>query len=262
MVGKYATYGDDMKKIMDPVLRDLIEDEKNFDDYIFNDADQLILKKMLNEINKLNRFRYHFRYLAELDGNIIIGAGDIVLKYINEFQSESTRAYLIEQLVCNNVDDCDKIVLDLYKHFKASTEYRINYENGIPTHIAARYDNAFCKLKPARIVGDLIILIDCPADIFYLPFTIQFLSKRKDNRIKETLFYYLNHNDTIYDYFKEKCQCTDEQLSYIVKQIQCIAINSLRYFPEPPTIKLIEHFLSSEDKDVVMLAQKVLRQMK
>ena len=94
------------------VLIDLIKDEIDGEDYNYSKQDGLVLRRLLDEINKKNGTRY--QYLAEIDEFDISGSGKIMVQYLDEFQSESVRCYLIPQIVSDKVDNCAEIVLKAY----------------------------------------------------------------------------------------------------------------------------------------------------
>ncbi|MGN1155744.1 MAG: hypothetical protein ACI4TK_06170 [Agathobacter sp.] len=109
------------------LILDSIEREKNGTDYRCPEADKVLLSELLCEINRYAGT--DLNYLAELDAFHIPGAGKIVVKYVERFSSESVRGYLIPKLVSDKIQECDKLVLQLYLHFKSSNEYTLYNAN-------------------------------------------------------------------------------------------------------------------------------------
>jgi len=132
---------------------------------------------MFGEINCC--FGTNFHYLAEIDRFNIHGSGEIMAKYISSFPSETVRGFLIPQIVADRLKDADKLILQLYLHFKNSDEYIAKPEEPSPAHIYVRYDNAFKSLKPKRLQNELLKPAHDPRNAFYLPFTMRMLASWK-----------------------------------------------------------------------------------
>ena len=100
------------------VLLDSIDRERKGVDYFCPESDKIVLKKMIDKINKCCGTDFHF--LAEIDAFNIPESGTIMLQYLDQFQSESIRSYLIPQIVSDRVQDCARIVLASYFFNKSS----------------------------------------------------------------------------------------------------------------------------------------------
>lgn len=236
-----------------------IADEIAYRDFIFNDEDYRLLQTMIAEINALG---YDVHYLAEIEEFRLPKSGEIIKKYINEYISEATRAYLIPQMVIDKVDDCAKLVLDLYLHFKDSDEYISKPEKPAPAHIYVRYDNAFKRLKPKRLKNQLIKLVSNPRDAFYLPFTVRMLASWKQEDIKYILMSYLDGSSItagsigLYD---DENRPFYPSLAFVIRELKFTAIDGLKYYPSIEIIELIKQYTIDSDLDVRTAAKRTMR---
>lgn len=243
----------------DFLLKEGIKKELQLIDYIFSEEDKQIAKEMLREINELE---YDFQYLAELEYYEVKGIGEIVKKYINQFSSEATRAYLIHQLVFNKVENCSEYILDLYMHFKSSKEYISGENQPAPAHIYVRYDNALKRLKSKKIKNQLIELAYNPRDVYYLPLTVSMLASWKILEIKELLLSYLDGaNITSETIGIPKEGKYYPSLETIKREVKFTALDGLKYYPEKNVYEVVEQYILDSDSDVSELAKKVLRVM-
>lgn len=245
------------------MLRDCIEQEKAGKDFTCSEKDRDVLRKMLEDINTFNNSNY--QYLAEVVLLDMSHSCNLIASYITKFDSETVRAYLVPHIVSKSVKDCDKLILDLYLHFKKSDEYFPKLGKNSPAHIYARYDNAFKQLKSKKIENELSQLVDNPLDAFYLPLTVRMLSKWKNPRVEIVLMKFLSNPDII-------LQSRDIQLylknmiHYSVKELQrellFTAIDGLKYFPSVENINLIEGYYNSFDSNISLAVEKSIRIMK
>ncbi len=113
-------------------------------------------------------------------------------KYINRFQSESVRCYLIPQIVSDRVKDCERLAFELYVHFKNSKEYISSPGEPSPAHIYVRYDNAFKALKLKRMKHEPTGVVSNPRDAFYLTLTVRMLASWKIPELEQICFYFLD----------------------------------------------------------------------
>lgn len=243
------------------ILQDCIEREKAGTDYFCSESDKVILQDLLEEINKLAGTE--FRYLAELDAYTISGAGEIIVRYIQRFSSESVRGYLLPQLVSNRVNDCDKTILKMYMHFKSSDEYLSKPGIPAPSHIYVRYDNAFKALRSKRIKDDLVKLAHCPRDAFYLPLTMRMLASWKVPEV-ETLLrsYSCASNITAHDIgISENGDTFFPPLDYIKRELRFLGIDGLKHYPSDDTCAIIRQYLFDSDSDIRSAAKKTLKSL-
>ena len=240
------------------MLIESIEHEKLGLDYIYPKADEELLRKLLDEINHYAGTDYH--YLAELDAFNIPGAGDIVAKYITEFSSEGVKGYLIPQMVSDKIKNCDRLVFQLYMHFRLSDKYIAKPGKPAPAHIYVRYDDAFRKLKPKRLAKDLMELAHSPRDAFYLPFTMRMLASWKMPEMKDLLLSYCTKDSfSAYDVGI----CDDKQqyfppLEFMKRELTFTAIYGLKYYPSEKVRDIITSLATSADKDIKLAAKRTL----
>ena len=245
--------------MINTVLQDSIENEKDGLEYRYSDSDREILNEMFAELNAL--YQTDFHYLAELDAYSIKGAGELFLKHIDRFESEYIRAILMTQIVDNGVKNAEQIVLRLYQHFKSSDEYISKQNQPSPAHIYAKYDNAFAKLKPKRIKDELLSLIATPRDACYLPLTVQMVASWKIPELQEVLISYLDGSDISAESVGMPVDSEGyfPSLDFIKRQIKFSAIAGLKYYPCDKIKKMLTECSDDADKDFAQAAKKVVK---
>lgn len=232
------------------VLQHMIEQEKQGLYYLGDSSDQKMLNEMLAMINKDKDL--NLQYLVELDAFHVKGAGEIVAKYITRFSSELIRACLLSQIVLDKVKDGDKIILELYNHFKRSKEYILPSS----TYVYVRYDNAFSKLRSKRIKEELLKLVKNPRDVYYLPLTTKMLASWKIPELKSILLEYASLESVVarsYGYWMNL-----DDLEFTNKQLVFTVIAALKYYPEEDVIKVLKEFSQHSNPDVRQASKKVL----
>ena len=241
------------------VLQDSIENEKNGLEYRCSSSDRVILDELFAELNALCQTDFH--YLAELDAYNIKGAGELLLKYIDRFESEYIRAILMTQIVDDGVKNAEQIVLRLYQHFKSSDEYISTQNQPSPAHIHAKYDNAFCKLKPKKLKDELLSLIATPRDAYYLPLTVQMVASWKIPEVQEILISYLDGSGMTAESVGLPADTEGYYLSldFIKRQVKFSAIAGLKYYPCDKVKKLMIGCSVDADKDIAQAAKKVMK---
>lgn len=245
--------------IYNKVLLESIINEKEGTDYAYTNADRKILEQLLADINEFALTDFH--YLAELDTFNIPQTGPIIARYIKRFKSESVRGYLVPQMVSDRIKDCDKLVLELYLHFRESEEYISEPNSPSPAHIYVRYDNAFKKLKPKRLKDDLVELAYNARDAFYLPFTMRMLASWKIPEIKEILISYLECSNITAESvgIEENEKKFYPSLESIKRELKFTALDGLKYYPTDDVFKIVQKYTGDADDDIGMLAKKSLK---
>lgn len=243
------------------VLLDSIERERNGTDFVCPTADKVVLRELLDEINKYAGT--DLQYLAELDAFNIRGSGSIAVRYISRFSSATVRGYLIPKLVFDKVPDCDKIVLQSYLHFQASDEYISKPGVPAPAHIYVRYDNAIASLKPKRLKDELVQLASNPRDAFYLPFTLRMLASWKVPELKDILISYSSvDNISAQDVGLSECEdnCLPP-LSFIKRELRFTAIDCLKHYSSVEIRELIKRYTTDSDLDIKAAAKRILKHL-
>lgn len=241
------------------VLEDQIRREVNRTAYITCDADASTLSEMLSEINLLG---YSFRYLAELiQCKISDKSSQVIENYINRFCCEGPRGYLVGKLDINKRDNA-MLIVDLYRHFQKSDVYIAAPGTPAPAHIYTRYDNAFFKLKTAKVDSELLSIILTPRDICYLPLASKMLASRNAFNLQEIIKWY-HKSDCISASdigLPDNCDRMNyPPLSYFQRQLKFIAISCLQYYPSQEALLLLTSCSASNDKDLAAAAKKSLR---
>lgn len=241
------------------ILMNSIEREKKGLDYFYPEVDKKLLHKLLKEINIYAGTNFH--YLAELVAFNIPGSGNIMEKYITNFSSESVKGYLIPQMVSDKIKDCDKLVLQLYRHFKQSEFYISKPGAPAPAHIYVRYDDAFRRLRPRRIKNELAALAFYPRDAYYLPFTMRMLASWKMPGFYDLLLSYLDGTCIT----AQSVGISDENerlfppLEAIKRELKFTAIAGLKYYPSAEVTDIITSLAISADKDIQSAAKRTLK---
>ena len=183
-----------VKRLYNRILVDDINLEKKFERYVHNIHDKKIISLMLEDINTIHNMSYS--YLAELLFAHPKSIADIICKYIWEIQSLSTKAYLVPLILADKkVKNKDLIFLKLYMEFRNSPEYIAPPGKPAPAHIYVRYDNAFSSISLKNIISEIVSLLQEPRNAFYLPLTMQKLSKAQNAEVYKLLQKYLNASE-------------------------------------------------------------------
>ena len=241
------------------VMRDLIESEIAGKSFIYNEKDKALLNMLFRDINRITGS--DFEYLAELAMTSVDGVGETVAQYIQQFESHSVRAYLLHLMVNNKVKGCDRIILDMYKEFKASDDYISAQGKPAPAHIYVRYDNAFKKLKPKRLKKELLELAQNPRDFFYLPFTMRMLASWKIPEFKDLLVQY-SAEDSVREQdvgLEKGAENFFPPFSFIRREINFTVIACLKYYPSKEAVGILECYADTDNKDVKSAVEKVLK---
>lgn len=241
------------------VLRDAINKEIRGEDYCYTASDKALLGKMFAEINR--KLGTHIRYLAEMDAFIYHGSGEIVARYIRQFESESVRGYLLPQIISDKIPDCDLLTYELYMQFKSSDDYISKPFKPSPAHIYVRYDNSFRRLRPRRLKAELLELARSPRDAEYLPFTMRKLASWRVPQTHDILLTYANSDrltpaDVGLDPNDDRRYAPS--LETIKKNLKFTAIAGLKYYNTPEAKAVLDRFAASDDKDFRESAEKSL----
>lgn len=247
--------------IYSKILTDSIEREKKGIDYCCSERDRLLLNELFDKINALTGT--DIKYLAEIDALRIHGSGEIIADYITRFSSESIKSYFIPQLIFNKIKDCDKLILQLYLHFRTSSEYISDPGFPAPSNIYVRYDNAFRTLKPKRLKKELVKLVYSPRDVFYLPFTTKMLASWMIPELEDLLVVYSSSSNITARDVGIIGDCGDyyPSVSFMKRELRFISIESLRYYPSERVCKVIDQYVEDPDPDIRSVAKKVLKLM-
>lgn len=245
---------------MERVLADFIEQEKQGRLYCCSEHDRLILGRMFEEINR--KLGTDIHYLAQADNMNLHASGEIMREYIELFESEYVRAYLIPQLVYDKVKNCADTVIGMYMHFKASDYYIAKAGQPMPAAICVRYDNAFRQLKPKKMHNRLLELAHCPVDVFYLPFTMRMLASWKSEEMENILISYLKPVFlTAAEFGLESDERGKLRFEKICRELMFTALGGLKYYPSAKNIDLLRDYVVHDDADIRAAAKKSIEYM-
>ena len=230
-------------------LADAIIEERAGEAYTFEENDLNVLKQMCDEINQTySEYPYKFHYLSEFQIiGLPVGASAILLKYIYQFQSESCRAVLIKSIVIDKVKrgvkimDLDRIIMDLYHHFRASSYYIPAPGPCTSAHIYITYDNAFNYLKSQKLVPELLELMRFRREIYILSITAFMIAKKwTPKELGEIMATHLmNKNVTRADVGIPGEGEYRPSLKWIAEQTSFNAIKCLQFYPSQENLKII-----------------------
>jgi hypothetical protein len=240
------------------LLNYYIEQEKAKKAYRISEHDAFVLKQMLEEINGMTGSE--LRFLSELALFSVKGSGETVKKYIDSFDSEEVRSYLLHHMVSDRIKDCDKLIYNLYLHFKESSNYIPPPGQPGPLAIYGSYDNAFRRLKPKRIKKELLSLAYNPRDAFYLSFTMRMLASWRIPELECLFTSYVDGTNVTPESVGLPTQFDNyyPPFSFIKRQLRFTGIYSLKYYPSESTIKLMENCINEPDKDICSAAKSAM----
>jgi len=234
------------------VLIDTIEREKSEKAFVSTVEDKKVLSDMLLEINHI--FGKDFHYFAELDVFYIKGAGNIVRKYIELFPSEVPKAVLLRQMYLDKINECDKLILELYLSFRKKRDSFLVDQDNILAYVSVCYDNAFWKMKSKRIQNSLFELLKEPLDAYFLPLTMEMLTRKIPDLMQGILINYIKNpvsSERINSRIKRGLRN-----DYIDEQIKYNSIDSLKHIMSDEAIAILEEIILTGEKKYKDLAQK------
>lgn len=216
------------------------EKEKN---YNYSNKDKTILSEFCSEINFSCNEDIH--YLAELDEYYYPGAAEIIVKYLNLFETEEIKSYLIRQIAFSKMDNASIVILELYNHCKTTKEYLKNDYDTIFT-IGCNYDWCFKKIKPKDIKRELLGLVSNPRDAFNLSSTVKMISSWNMLEMEYILKTYLlggefdNSEFCVY----EKNADSIDLAEFMKSTLIYLGLYGLRYYPSEENLEIVKSYLN------------------
>ena len=258
-----------MSKVFYPrVLAYSIIEEREGKAYTFAGDDKNVLKQMCDEINQTYPDHpYKFHYLSEIAMIALpIGSSTILLKYIYQFESESCRAVLISRILREKakIKDLDRIVMDLYHHFRASPYY-IAPPGGPNTsaHIYIAYDNAFRKVKSPRIVAEFVEFIKFRREVYILSLSAFSIARKwAPKELGEIMANHLmNKHVTRADIGLPEEGDYRPSLECIIEQSTFNAIKCLQFYPSQENLRIVMEYTNHPNADLAKFAQEHVNKM-
>ena len=255
------------KFIFGRAIVDAIIDEQNGKGPRLTDSDKAVLKQLCNEINQTYPNGYQFEYVEELRMlPLPKGVSSILLKYIYQFESETCRAYLMQKMFHDEpqIENLDRIIMDLYHHFRASHYYISPPDSPAPAHIYVRYDNTFARLKSPNIMPELVELLKSRRELEILGITAEMIAKKwAPKELGEIMAAHLmNKNVTRADIGLPEEGNYYPSLETIVRQTSFNAISCLRFYPSEENLKILMDYTNHPDKELAKYAQQQVDKMK
>ena len=247
------------------VLADSIIQERDGTAYTFAGNDQLVLKQMCDEINEtFPDYPYKFHYLSEISMiNLPVGASTILLKYIYQFESESCRSVLFPSIIVDKMEkdvkkNLDRIIMDLYHHFRESPYYIAPPESGRSAHIYLGYDNALKRVVSPKIFPELVDLMKFPRDAYILSLTLRKIVRKWAPKElgKIMAAHLMNKNVTRADVGLPEEGKYYPSLETIVDQVAFNAIDCLQFYPSEENLRIILDYTNTPYKALAEFAQK------
>lgn len=238
-----------------------IEDEIMGISYYKSSYDKPIIKQLMEDINIHKNTNY--RYLAQLDILKIDDINDIIIKYIDEFQSSHIKVILLKQLVLGQYDKKEDLAINLYNDFKKSKYYISDIGESSCHHIYNIYDNILSNFNYKKDKIKLLCVIKNPRDAFYLPLTLKMMAQLKIDEMKEILIKFL---DSAFITRKVGSQFNDElydpNLSQIKRTLKLYALEYLKYYPTEDVHNIVIKYESNKDLEIQKIARKTLNHIK
>ena len=174
----------------------------------------------------------------------IPGAGEIVSKYIDDFESEHCRAYLVHHIASDKVLGEARHVLNLYCQLKDNYVYKKlnNVHILMIVQLSLQYDRAHKQFSYKELLPDIIELAKDPQNLNLIGSAIlKFASKFKPEEL-ESIFY---------EHVAKEPTLKDEYPHYVARDFDeipvCCSIKGLEYYPSKKNLELLEKFLSDRD---------------
>lgn len=213
--------------------------------------DRNVLNSLLEEINVTHETS--FCTIAELASLKISGVGKIIAKYISQFSSEFIKMELLHHMVTDKIENCGKILLQLYSDNKLKVVGMPQYHPCMET----AYDNAFWRLRSKRIKNELAVLVSNPIDAFALPFTIRMVASWRATGLRKILIEYLEIQDSA---MGEDLQKYDN-FDFMCRELCFSALDCLKYYPSYEVVEMIKRYSENNDVDVRRCAKNSLAYM-
>lgn len=247
-----------------------IDEIENKDEHYFRGNDKIVLKQLCEELNQLTT-RHNYRYLMQIMmSGIPVGSCNVVLKYIDQFESEACRAILMLR-VCNDkiysktkIKDLDRIIMDLYHHFRASSYYVVGPGTNRSKYIYGIYDKYLEKFKSRKILPELIELMKSRRELYILPFTVVSIAKKwKPEELEEILVNHLkNKNITRADVGIPEEGDYHPTAEIVALQTAFVAIGCLEHYPSPKNVQVIMEYADHPDEDLAKCARESAEKMR
>ena len=227
-----------------------------------SERDQKIMNEMIREINAAGGTK--LRGFSDAIDHYAPGAADIVAGYVHQFASHSIRSSLLFHIVgnrtysCKPAKNCEDILWDLYTQYRASTEFPDNVTS-------LEFDNAYMRVKPKKLLAEMISLAQNPVDFCWMPLTMRMLASLKIPVIGELLEHYFDHPEVIRAGLEASCTPDlygEEELQRKLRRRAdtgyYTAIAGLKYYPSPriaSKLRQLESQLENEMKDKLSVCQ-------
>ncbi len=251
------------------LLADTIREEQEGTAYTFEGNDKDVLKQLCDEINQAYPERLHrYAYLAEMHlMRMPAGSSTILLKYIYQFESESCRAVLLSCILREKakIKDWEKIAMDLYRHFRASSYYIGPPGQGFGYDVIyIAYDNAFKTAKSPEIVAELIEFMRFRREVYILALTAFAIAKKwAPKELGEIMANHLmNKHVTRADIGLPEEGEYIPPFEWIVKQSTFNAILCLQFYPSQENLRIIMEYTNHPNADLAKFAQEHADKMK
>ncbi|MBR4292718.1 MAG: hypothetical protein IKT54_03805 [Clostridia bacterium] len=246
-----------------------ITEEEQHPDYWFAGNDKYLFQQLCEELNQLSTYYYEYLTQIRLAG-IPLGSGPLLLKYLNQIEHEGFRAALLYRILADNrktktkIDNVDRLVLDLYYHFRASPYYVSPPKKPAPAHIYMEYNCELYRVKSKKILPELVELMKSLRDLYILSSVAKSIAKKwvPEELGKIMANHLINKNVTNADVGIPGEGDYKPNLESIFKQTRYTAIACLEYYPSEENIKVIMEYADNPDKDLAKFARESAEKMR
>ena len=161
--------------------------------------------------------------------------------------------------------DLDRLVMDLYHHFRASPYYILPpQQKGNTNYIYIAYDNNLRNVLTPKIVPEIIELLKNLREVFILPLTANKIAKKYAPKELEEIMvnHLLKKEVTMADvgFLEEGYSIVN--FNYIAKQTKFNAIECLEHYPSEENVKVIMEYADHPNESLAKYARESAEKMK
>ena len=158
----------------------------------------------------------------------------------------------------DKVEDCDSLIIDLYFSFIRKRDCFLITQMNVLSYISCCYDNAFKKMKTKKIRYKIAELLDNPLDAYYLPLTMEMITKDSPNKTKNVWIHYIRDVITPVEMgFRTDIEDRDSsKFELMVEQLKYNSIVALKYCDGEDVMEVLDGLAKGDHKGFSDTAQK------
>lgn len=248
------------KPVYGAVLNFMITEELRDGKNWYSQADWITFREMLGEVNR--KLGTNMIYWSEFSYLRLEGAEEILVEYMDRFESEGIRSEIAFQVCSNPKTKNELSPLDAYLMLRKSKLYGFHCDFAEQFVTTNCYDNAILRQKPKKRKYELLDILSNPLDAALLPLTARMVASWKMPEMEPILWKYAD------DEYLESLDfgLSDEEKIVFQKQIdghkrsiRFLGYQGLKYYPSEKVDELYQKLLLSEDRAYRDCAKKCMR---